>query len=234
MRILLASLLLAAATVSTPGTAIAKSDSAVFSDTWLAREARYTSELASDQQRLKSAVEGLSQAIIAGDSTFQPALEEWISASTAMGYADGRLGAIMSLRKLMATKPREAALELWMQDQADSLKRASDTSSAQLHSALAQRAENGATTGTQLNALTLAYIVTGRVKGAADELLLIHANLGSFMQAKNAADQRRRAAIDAVSQGLSDYSQRLLSLRPPPSWSATCSTTGGFTRCSGG
>lgn len=234
MRILLASVLLAAATVSSPGPAIAKSVSAVFSDTWEQRQAKYTAEYASDQGRFNSAASSMSKALDAGDSNFGPALDELIRVSTAMGYADGRLGTIKSLRMLMAEKPKQLAIELWLQDQADTLKRASADLSAQIQATAAQQPrENGATANTQLQTMTLRYILIGQINGRIDELLLDRANLSSFLSAKNAERQRRRAAVDAVSQGLSDYSQRLLSLKPPPAWSATCSTTGGFTRCTG-
>lgn len=216
------------ATVATP--AAAQSTAKLFAETWEKRHATYQMELSSGTQRFEAAAAQLSHSLNVGDASFGPALEQLEASAIALGYADGRLAAVRQLREFMAGKPKPVAIEIWLQGQADSLKRFSDDVAATAQSIRAKRpGENGLTVNSLLQELTLSYIHIGKVRGAADEMLLIRANLQTFMREKRARDERGKAAAAAAFQGLSDFGKHL-SGNP---WTATCSLTGNSTTCWG-
>lgn len=230
-------LLLAAALLvaTAPAALQAKSVAKEFQEAWASRSARYEQQA----QDARTKLEAGKQLIKTGSSEQQVrgAIGDALNGTYEYGYYKGRGLALASVQELIKSKPSSVKANLWMQDQIDQLQERARAATQNMEQARSIALNPGNTDPeTGVAAMGSAMFESGSVKGVADELALMNQNLSLYFPAKSVEERQKRAAWAGVFQSIGQIGQNMTAQSQAMmnrNWSATCSTTGGFTRCSG-
>lgn len=211
----------------------AKSVQQEFKAAWVEREAIYQADEEKSQAALIQSIEAFNDNIGVSEEEDKRDIFQMLDVTQDLGYRQGRLVMIQSLIAFMETKPSPSRMEMWLQEQTDTVKLQEPSIRAQYITAAEMDASKEPEGGIAIvKAHGLARLSHGQFLGQVDELLLINQNVNTYFSALSAQDQRRAAKR-------ADFFARLgaaaRSFDAPQSnnWSATCTQMGMFTNCHG-
>lgn len=219
-----------------PHLATAKSLDKQFIETLSEREDRYASLQPDAVAKFNAAMVAIKAASENPAPTSAPDYGPAVLALGQMAFLDGRWNLLHSLRAHLEKRPSDIQTEIWFQERANELRTDAETAKAELD-ALRQSPQSRPF-GDYLHATGNAVTDAGRVRGKIAEMELIDQNMMAYLQAKGSQDVRRQAARSRFFAALGAAGAAMRAAQPPPpppvsTWSATCNTSGNFTRCSG-
>ena len=215
-----------------PSAASAGSTYKDFVAAWTERDARYVEQHAAlDKQAREATTEFLAKAD-PNSSESGSRLQRMITAIKAASLLDGRGAMLRDLRIHMEKKPAAASTELWMQERTDAVRTQAAAVAAKFAELRGMNERGLGESDEYFQNTVAALIMASTLEGKVQELSLLDQNLSSYFRAKGQEDAERREArariFGAIGASLTAYSNN--ANRP---WTATCTTSGNRTNCSG-
>ena len=218
----------------------AKSVKSEFIQAWGDRSARYQVDAQQKQVALQTASAQADEVVGSRTEAAQQNVIRYFDASGEYGHSQGRLIMLTAFKNFIKSKPSEARLDMWMQEQAQSIKDYGKSIDAKLDEIKAiQSDQSKQNSQSVMHLLGEHAFMVGMNKGMIDEILLVQQNLDTFNVARREESARRAAMWGALAKSMSDMGRSMQQPVPPPPplvapktmQTTNCHTNGQNTTC---
>lgn len=209
------------------GTIVHASTASDFSKIWSERDKTYRAERSSLEETALQKATVLVTAINNNGDVGSSDIISALIAARQLSELYGKGTFLYEFREHMKTKPSVWVSEAWMQEKVSELKTRSIAADDFESQVRAMQPGKNVSFHDWIRATEKLVMMRGELNGRVQEMTLVDQNLGSFYQAKRQADEKRRDFLRAFGQALASQQNAV------QNWSASCTTFGRTTNCTG-